>query len=138
MRLIPLVLPFVLFGCSHQVLGEGVRSGGDVVHLAVEAGCSGAESDHLSVDGAELTGSRLLLRLRHGGGCEEHSYRLCPDPVILRTEPGVQRLVVIHDAAGDMCEAEFDITADVALDDLPHEILSLESFDRNAIHVSIQ
>lgn len=133
-----LLLPLILFGCSHQVLGEGVRSGDDVVHLAVEEDCSGTAGDHVSVDGAELTSDRLLLRLRHGGGCEEHSYRLCPDPVILRTDPGIQRLIVVHDAGGDMCEAEFDIRAEVALEDLPHEVLALESLDGNAVNVSIR
>lgn len=133
-----LLLPLILFGCSHQVLGEGVRSGDDVVHLAVEEGCSGTAGDHVSVDGAELTSGRLLLRLRHGGGCEEHSYRLCPDPVILRTDPGIQRLVVVHDAGGDMCEAEFDILAEVALEDLPNEVLSLESLDGNVVNVSVR
>lgn len=135
MRLLLLV---IIFGCSHQTLGDGVRSGDNVVPLRAEEGCSGTAGDHISVDGAELTSDRLLLRLRHGGGCEEHAYRVCPDPVILRTDPGIQRLVIVHDAGGDMCEAEFDILAEVALEDLPNEVLSLESLEGNVLNVSVR
>lgn len=72
--------------------------------------------DSISIDGARIEGSDLLVDVGHSAGCATHTYGLCYAPEWDESEPVQVRLTVLHDDGGEMCEAHemktlrFDLT----------------------------
>jgi hypothetical protein len=94
-------------GCvSVARVGERVPGAVIAERVALEIGCEGESSDELTLQGAELAGDTLRLDLAHGGGCSEHSYRVCAAREVLESDPGQWVITVLHDAHGDACRAE--------------------------------
>lgn len=106
----------------------GVFSPSEHVRVVpIEIGCDEEPSDSIIVHGAELAGSRLRLDVSHGGGCEEHTYRVCGAARLLASNPGQWRITVVHDAHGDVCEAELRRVLEVDLEsNRPFDLSGLE------------
>ena len=63
----------------------------------------------------ELVGRELFLEVRHGGGCERHTYMACmedPHP----HEPQRYTLRIRRDDHGDMCRGEVTAILQIELD----------------------
>lgn len=52
-----------------------------------------------------LEKNALALELGYGGGCKAHSFRLCTDGALTKSNPGQLRLWVMDDGEHDPCEA---------------------------------
>lgn len=104
-------------GCAPVSRVGVVSSPADPITVPFETGCGDAESDHVEVRGAELVGRTLRVLVRHGGGCEDHDYRICGGERI-RLD-GRWELTVLHDAHGDRCEAELERLIEATLPDPP-------------------
>gem|GEM_PF-4795376 len=63
--------------------------------------------DGLRIVGVEMNDEDFLFSVNHGGGCQKHSYTLSACNRILSSEPPQQGSVLVHDAKGDECDAEF-------------------------------
>ena len=125
----------VAVGCAaFPHAGEVSR---DVARTAVplEIGCEAEPSDPISLRGAELRGSALLLDITHAGGCAEHAYRVCGALEVLRTDPGQWLLTVLHDARGDSCEARIHRVLEVALD--RHEPVDVSTLHERSVTVLV-
>ena len=120
-----------------QVTGESPTSVEGPRPIPVEAGCHDAESDPVEIMGAELHGDVLSIAVEHGGGCEPHDFRLCPDPAVSRTEPAVQALVLVHGDHGDDCRALIGATLRVERAALPHAVPAVESVDGRRVNVTL-
>lgn len=136
-------LLFIVVACTastsgfRQVVGEGVPPDVDPTVLSVEEGCHDAPSDDITIAGAEWTGDTLLLFARHAGGCAEHAYRLCPDPVILFSYPGIQFLYLVHDANGDLCDSEIEVVFEVDVTTLPRRMVALYGAGLNSVTIAV-
>ena len=98
--------------------GDGVDGGTMTVDWQTLHACDAADpSDPLTVTALQIEGDTLQLDVSHGGGCEQHHYGLCFEPVWAGSAPPQLGLRVLHDAGGDSCEAllteslTFDLTA---------------------------
>jgi hypothetical protein len=128
------VLAIAVGGCG-ATLGQGVSDRAGAQPLAVGEGC---HDDPSSIDGAELSGGTLYLQLRHGGGCAEHEYTLCPSDRILESDPAQWDLFVVHDAHDDECRAMISATYRVDESELGHRIADLQTIDGRRIRVTLQ
>jgi hypothetical protein len=62
-------------------------------------------SDPVDVQRSRVLGDTLVLDVRYGGGCNEHTFSLCYEPTFQESDPVQSTLRLIHDAHGDTCEA---------------------------------
>ncbi|MCB9616579.1 MAG: hypothetical protein H6721_13790 [Sandaracinus sp.] len=106
--------------------------------IEVASDCFDATSDAITLVRVAIEGDVLLLDVGHSGGCAEHGYRLCADPVLLRSEPAVQRFALVHDANGDMCEAYLTTTLRVPVGALPHAPIDVESTSDRTFGLSVR
>lgn len=60
-------------------------------------------SDPYEIQTRSVEGDVLKLVVTHGGGCQQHDFRLCYERVFLETEPVQFNLRLDHDAHGDAC-----------------------------------
>ncbi|MCA9612128.1 MAG: hypothetical protein H6724_10050 [Sandaracinus sp.] len=120
---------------SHSTSGDETPASPEV---SVASDCFDAPSDGITLVRVALEGDALLLEVGHSGGCAEHTYRLCADPVLLRSEPAVQRFALVHDANGDMCEAYLTTTLRVPVSALPHAPIDVESTSDRTFGLSVR
>ncbi len=112
MRRLALTLGAIaLLGCGGARLPLSETEGTTPTPLvgACEAGDPIELTDHQQVE------RELYVEVRHGGGCERHTYVACledPHP----SEPQIYRLTVHHDAHGDACRGEVTQVLHVSLD----------------------
>ena len=68
-------------------------------------------------DLGQVAADRPLLQIPvdTGGGCAAHRFAACWDGSVFDTSPASVRIVLTHDAGGDMCDAllMFDLTLDL-------------------------
>ncbi|MDX2086760.1 MAG: hypothetical protein SFX73_02865 [Kofleriaceae bacterium] len=109
------VLSFVLFGAlvgcadsgaaSSQLPGGG-KADDQRVSVPLEIGrCADAANDDYQLADVKVEGNQLLVDVRYGGGCEEHTFRMCWDGGFAESLPVQARLKLHHDGNGDACEA---------------------------------
>lgn len=73
-------------------------------------------SDPFNVIASVIEGDTLVVDVSHSGGCADHDYGMCYMDAFLESFPVQGSLQLLHDANGDMCEAElqkelrFDLT----------------------------
>lgn len=73
--------------------------------------------DPLTILTAVVDGDSIDLRVRYGGGCVEHDFRLLAGRAIMESEPPQADIRLSHDAHGDLCRAL--ITRDLRFDLVP-------------------
>jgi hypothetical protein len=126
LRATRLAIPLLLLaGCGG---GPGVRDRSDTVETPLVGACE--PGDHLELVGYEQEGRELFVRVRHGGGCDRHTYVACleePHP----HAPPVFTLRFHHDAHGDVCRAELTRTLRIELD----QDLSVTSMSGGALQL---
>lgn len=62
--------------------------------------------DDIHIVKADIKGDCLYIDYNHGGGCEQHRYKLSPEPLFCGTPPVTSlSLRFMHEANGDRCEA---------------------------------
>lgn len=93
-------------GCGGPQIGTVSDVPERRVRVPLETGCGGVASDAITLYGVALRGKTLLIDVAHGGGCAEHTYRVCADEMVIETFPGQWGMTVVHDAHGDDCDAE--------------------------------
>ena len=64
-----------------------------------------SQSDPFDVGSVRIVGDVLIVEVRYGGGCAEHSFTLLDTGVATRSIPPHHRLRLVHDGRGDACEA---------------------------------
>lgn len=109
---------------------------GEVLALPIEIGCDEEPSDPITVHGAELAGSRLRLDVSHGGGCAEHTYRVCGASRLVASDPGQWPITVLHDAHDDTCDAMLRRVLEVDLE--RNRPFDLSGLDGRSLTVSIR
>ena len=68
--------------------------------------CDGPKvSEATNVRPLYLEKNALALELGYGGGCKQHSFRLCTDGALSDSDPAQVRLWVVDDGEPDPCEA---------------------------------
>ncbi|WPD22719.1 MAG: hypothetical protein SD837_21355 [Candidatus Electrothrix scaldis] len=78
-------------------------------------------NDFTAIESAGLKGDKLILDVRYGGGCLNHTFQLNWDGEILKSIPPQVVLELSHNANGDSCKAlvserlQFDLS--VIIDD---------------------
>ena len=136
MRSILLVFALSSVGCvSAPRVGE-VSHASEPLAVAMERGCGSEASDALTLRGAELNGASLLLDVRHGGGCTEHTYRVCGAREVLETDPGQWVVTVLRDGHGDACRAPVQRTLEVEL--APHRPVDVSTLRERSVTVWVQ
>ena len=68
----------------------------EATRVSFERGCDGQRSDPIAIEGVELRDRTLSIHFAHARGCGEHRYRVCGAERILRTDPGLWTVSVIH------------------------------------------
>lgn len=106
--------------------------------IPIEANCFDAPSDPITVMRAELADGMLHIEAGHSGGCAEHRYRLCPNPVVLRSDPAIQEIALVHDANGDSCEAFLTQTLSVPLTALPRWPVAVDAIQDRVIGLRVE
>ncbi len=87
--------------------------------------------DWLAVGDTGLKGDKLLVEVRYGGGCGQHSFQLDWDGAVIKTIPPQVVLKLTHNAHGDPCKAlrrewlQFDLS--VILDNPSQYVLRVSS-----------
>lgn len=85
--------------------------------------CMPVGEDWLILEDAGLKGDKLIVDVKYGGGCSQHSVQLNWDGKILKSNPPQIILDLSHNAHGDPCKAllserlQFDLS--VIMDDSP-------------------
>ena len=111
--------------------------------VSFERGCEGQRSDPITIEGVELRDRTLSIHFAHATGCGEHRYRVCGAERILRTDPGLWTVSVIHreereereereDAEGEERRGECDAERlGILQADVPRgrELVGLESLE---------
>ena len=64
-----------------------------------------SQSDPFDVGSVRIVGDVLIVEVRYGGGCAEHSFMLLDTGVATRSIPPHHRLRLVHDGRSDACEA---------------------------------
>ncbi len=86
-----------------------------IVDKALHNQSAVAIQDLFSIEGGEINGDILKLRVSFTGGCEEHKFRLIFSTIIITTNPPKAFVGLTHDAKGDTCtqsimeELRFDL-----------------------------
>lgn len=83
---------------------------------AIVIGECDVDTDPLTVTEIRPVKDTLEVDVGYGGGCEEHVITACWDGTFMESDPVQARIILEHDANGDMCEAyisetlTFDLT----------------------------
>ncbi len=93
-------------GCGGAQIGTVSDELTRRVPITAETGCGNEPSDSITISGVALRDRTLLIDVAHGGGCAEHTYRVCADDRIIETDPGQWRFTVLHEAHSDTCRAQ--------------------------------
>ncbi|MEM7605614.1 MAG: hypothetical protein AAF411_09665 [Myxococcota bacterium] len=124
-------------GGSSLRTGERVPSHAPIV-VPFELGSCDGPSDAITLRGVELQGRRLRIAFEHGGGCEEHAYRICGSDVVLESYPGQWVVRVLHDGAGDHCRAlQTGVLETVLPEAAPSRILGLQPARANEFTLEV-
>ncbi|MFT5353746.1 MAG: hypothetical protein ACI9KE_000946 [Polyangiales bacterium] len=110
MRHFLVVGALVLSACGGYRVGTTDHENEPTV-VSFERGCEGQRSDDITIEGVELRDRTLNIHFAHATGCGEHRYRVCGAERILRTDPGLWTVSVIHHIERDddsdvECDAE--------------------------------
>lgn len=87
------------------------------------------------------TGTCLDITLAYSGGCDEHEFEVVTDGTILKTNPPIVTLAVVHDNK-DLCEAfpsetiNVDISYLEAYQDYDSIIIKLKNFEDQSILIT--
>lgn len=84
-------------------LGQKISRELTTVPISVELDCQNEASELVTIAGAELQDSTLLLLLEQPG-CSEDWYRVCGDSIIDDSEPGQWGLTVLYNPSDKECE----------------------------------
>lgn len=118
--------------CTNNGNGD---PGSDV--LPLEIGECDTDTDRLDIDSAKIAGDELLVDVGYSGGCAEHEITACWDGSFLESNPVQARLVLEHDANGDMCEAYLQETLTIDLTDMKESYKSGYQTDQGTIIVHV-
>lgn len=110
MRLLFVAGTLLLSACGGYRVGTTDHES-EPIAVSFERGCEGLRSDEITIEGVELRDRTLNIHFAHATGCGEHRYRVCGAERILRTEPGLWTVGVIHhvireDDSDASCDAE--------------------------------
>jgi hypothetical protein len=89
--------------CAVADLGSGITRN-DTLLLVDGVGVD-AKSDPFDVGSVRIVGDVLMIEVRYGGGCAEHSFTLLDTGIATKSIPPQHRLRLVHDGRGDTCEA---------------------------------
>ncbi|HEY5927085.1 MAG TPA: hypothetical protein VIV11_35600 [Kofleriaceae bacterium] len=84
---------------------DGKADSGRTVVPVTIGDCSGEAKDGYQLANGRLSGNRLLVDVQYGGGCAEHTFKVCWDGIFLESFPVQTGLTLHHDGNGDLCEA---------------------------------
>ena len=91
--------------CSDPT-GPGLSDGTHLILQVVADPQSGAwPGDPATVTAAHVHGSALHLTVQFGGGCATHRFALVTGTALGESFPPYTQLRLVHDAAGDPCDA---------------------------------
>ena len=106
-----------------------------------ERGCDGQRSDDITIEGVELRDRRLSIHYAHATGCGSHRYRVCGAERILRTDPGLWTVSVIHRVERNDGDAECDAERlGVLQADIPRgrDLIGLESLEGHNFTIVVE
>lgn len=89
--------------CAAADVGLGLTQS-DTLALIDGVGVD-SKSDPFDVGSVRIVGDVLIVEVRYGGGCAEHSFALLDTGIATKSIPPQHRLRLVHDAQGDTCEA---------------------------------
>lgn len=100
----------LLSACGGYTVGTTDHDSEPTV-VPFERGCDGLRSDSITIEGVELRDRTLNIHYAHATGCGEHRYRVCGANLVLRTDPGLWTVSVVHHVeregeSEDECDAE--------------------------------
>ena len=101
-RLLVLCVPLMV-ACSDSDNATGLEPN-DTLLLVDGVGVD-AKSDPFDVGSVRIVGDVLMIEVRYGGGCAEHSFTLLDTGIATKSIPPQHRLRLVHDGRGDTCEA---------------------------------
>jgi len=81
--------------------------------------------DPFHVVSADFEGDTLVVKVRYGGGCARHDFRVLWDGSIRKSDPPQLDLLLTHDAHNDPCRALLTRTLRIDMLDLPPAIVRL-------------
>jgi hypothetical protein len=101
-----------VIGCAtspeDELLDEGGDGKADTGRLVVPVTlgeCQGEATDPYQLSAGRISGNRLLVDVSYGGGCAEHTFKVCWNGTFLESLPVQTALALHHDAHGDACES---------------------------------
>ena len=61
--------------------------------------------DLVQINDVSVSGDNLRISVSYSGGCKEHEFKLYAGQSFMESEPVRSRLVLVHNAQNDMCQA---------------------------------
>lgn len=122
---------FLLSACGGYTVGTTDQESEPTV-VSFERGCEGQRSDDITIEGVELRDRRLSIHFAHATGCGEHRYRVCGAERILRTDPGLWTVSVVHRIEREDDDVECDAERlGILQADIPRgrDLVGLESLE---------
>jgi len=109
------VLALAAFGCATDESRDSASQGNTSQTLTIERCSAPVTGDSYALGNVSAAGHDLVVAVRTGGGCAEHSFAVCWDGAVFDTEPGTIELALRHDAHGDSCDAllSWDLRVDL-------------------------
>lgn len=98
--LISLLVLLFLISCEPKLTPEC----GAEIQLSKDLFDNGPIDPFLDINSMNWDGSCLKVSVSYGGGCEEHFFEYAIDGSILKTDPPILELSILHNDT-DLCEA---------------------------------
>lgn len=108
----------------------GVRIHGERNSLAVYIPMirdNALTGDPFNIQSATLEGDQLVVKVRYGGGCRRHDFRVVWNGQLRKSNPPQLSLMLIHDSHADPCRALVYQTLRIDLFDLPPAVVHLNN-----------
>lgn len=75
----------------------------------------------MGIDSIYMDGNYLIVALRYGGGCKEHTFGVVGSEMIAKSYPPIRAIQIVHRANEDHCRAIKDTTLQVDMTDLAYK-----------------